>query len=91
MRCTFCSSPAAHPATGCQYGPRTLACRACVETFWVWMRSHTNKRARRGHGPATALTFYEAATVFSRWASSGRPEPVAQSRQPSDPSRETDR
>ncbi|MDF2693076.1 MAG: hypothetical protein K0S65_1459 [Labilithrix sp.] len=66
MRCTFCSSPAAHPATGCQYGPTTLACRACVESFWGWVRSHTNKRARRGHGPETELTFYEAATLFSR-------------------------
>ena len=65
MVCSFCNSPAAHPATGCQYGPKTLACRACVESFWTWVRSHTNKRARRGHGPETALSFYEAATLFS--------------------------
>ena len=65
MVCSFCHSPAAHPATGCQYGPSTLACRECVESFWAWLRSHTNKRARKGHGPQTALSFYEAATLFS--------------------------
>ncbi len=65
MICSFCSSPAAHPATGCQYGPSTLACRACVESFWTWLRAHANKRPRRGHGPDTALSFYEAATLFS--------------------------
>ena len=63
MLCTFCRSPAAHPATGCQYEPSTLACRACVEAFWVWVRSHTN-------GPEPALTFYEAATLYSRSFSS---------------------
>jgi len=63
MRCSFCDSPAAHPATGCVYGPDTLACRRCVEQFWAWVRSHTNKRPRKGKGPNTALTFYEAATL----------------------------
>ena len=65
MVCSFCNSPAAHPATGCQYGPSTLACRDCVESFWTWVRTHTNKRSRRGHGPETALSFYEAAALFS--------------------------
>jgi hypothetical protein len=62
MRCAFCGDPAAHPATGCEYGPRTLACRACVESFWKWVKQHTNgKASRRGRKVPTALTFYEHA------------------------------
>lgn len=64
MQCSFCSSPAAHPATGCQYGPRTIACRECVESFWMWVRMHTNKRPRRARGVETALSFYEAAALW---------------------------
>ena len=62
MRCSFCADPAAHPATGCSYGARTLACRACTVAFWTWVRAHTNKRPRKSaKGAATAETFYEAA------------------------------
>lgn len=64
MRCNFCGSPAAHPATGCQYGPNTIACRACVLECWAWVKQHTNskaKRKRKHGGVETALTFYEAA------------------------------
>lgn len=60
MTCNFCGSPSAHPATGCQYGPTTLACRACVVECWTWVKQHTNGKARR-RGPKTELTFYEHA------------------------------
>lgn len=56
MVCFFCGDPAAHPATGCQYSERVLACYACVVRFWAWVRQHM--RARRG------VDFYAAAT---RW------------------------
>lgn len=65
--CKFCGDPAAHPATGCAYGPRTLACHACVVGFWAWMTAHTKKKAARRkrrdgtEKPATAMSFYEAA------------------------------
>jgi hypothetical protein len=61
MHCNFCESPAAHPATGCQYGPTTIACPDCVKSFWKWARAHFNKKPRRGSSPETALSFYEAA------------------------------
>lgn len=62
--CTFCGGPA-HPSTGCVYGPRTIACRACTVRFWAWVREHTNKSPRRRAGRvATELSFYEAATLF---------------------------
>ncbi len=62
--CTFCSDPA-HPATGCVYGPSTIACRACTVRFWTWLRLHVNKRPRRRPGAAElSVSFYEAAT---RW------------------------
>jgi hypothetical protein len=62
--CTFCSGPA-HPATGCVYGPNTIACRACTVRFWTWLRQHVNKRPRRRPGSVvTAISFYEAATKW---------------------------
>lgn len=62
MNCTFCGDPAAHEATGCRYGPSTLACRACVLACWTWVKQHTNAKAKRkGRGVTTALSFYEAA------------------------------
>lgn len=61
MVCNFCGNPAAHPATGCQYGPNTLACAGCVRECWAWVRSHTNKKARKGTSVVTAESFYEAA------------------------------
>jgi hypothetical protein len=71
MRCTFCSSPAAHPATGYQYGPRTVACRACVESFWAWARSIVND-GRRG-GPETGHRLHEAAARFARTGTAREP------------------
>lgn len=56
MTCFFCQSPAAHPATGAEYAPGVVACRACVLRFWRWFRDHQwRKRA-----------FYEAATKHVR-------------------------
>lgn len=64
IRCSFCGGPA-HPATGCVYGPRTIACRRCTEEFWKWAREHTGKKARRRKARAPefepSVTFYEAA------------------------------
>lgn len=67
MICSFCGSPAAHPATGCQYGPNTLACASCVRECWSWVRAHVNKRGRgnKGRGEfAPGVTFYEAAAKY---------------------------
>lgn len=63
MRCSFCLG-VAHPATGCVYGPNTIACWCCVLTFWDWVKQHTNGRPRAKRGPVTAMTFYEAAGLF---------------------------
>lgn len=66
MQCNFCKGPA-HPATGCVYGPKTIACASCVRDFWKWARGHTNKKAarrKRKDGTMkseTSLSFYEAA------------------------------
>lgn len=51
MRCFFCDDPAAHPATGSQYTPRVLACRACAVRFAEWLVRHTNGKGRR-KGPS---------------------------------------
>lgn len=59
MRCFFCGNPAAHPATGAQYGPNVVGCRECTVRFWKWFRS------RMGNKPGQA-NFYEAASRFSR-------------------------
>ena len=72
MTCTFCGSPAAHPSTGCVYGPRTLACASCVRDFWAWVVRHTNgKNRRRDKRIPVAASFYEAATKFSPRAGGG--------------------
>jgi hypothetical protein len=42
MTCFFCDGPA-HPATGCQYTERALACWACTVRFWKWFREHQHK------------------------------------------------
>lgn len=53
--CAFCGG-AAHPATGCQYGPSTIACWRCTIEAWRWVKGHTN-----GKGLKKGLSFYEAA------------------------------
>lgn len=45
MRCFFCSGPA-HPATGCQYSARVVACHRCVVEFWGWFKGHQWTRSR---------------------------------------------
>jgi hypothetical protein len=70
MNCNFCGDPAAHPATGCEYGPRTLACHACVLDFWAWVVRHTAGKSRRaqkklGRHPGM-LSFYECASKWRR-------------------------
>ena len=66
MTCTFCRG-AAHPATGCVYGSRTIACYACTIRFWTWMREHVNKKPRRREGRVIpSLSFYEAAAKSTR-------------------------
>ncbi len=59
MKCAFCPNPAAHPATGCVYGARTLACRECVIRFWAWLRKHVNHGTRKGRPD-----FYQAAGKY---------------------------
>ena len=66
MRCSFCDDPAAHPATGCQYGARTVACYRCTVDCWAWVRRHVNGkglRPRASGQPRSGLTFYEAAAI----------------------------
>jgi len=46
MQCSFCPNPAAHQATGCVYGVRTIACAECVRAFWGWALRHVNKRIK---------------------------------------------
>jgi hypothetical protein len=61
MRCKFCGG-AAHPATGCVYGPTTIACRRCTLEAWRWIKGHTNRQARRSRGGVVpSVSFYEAA------------------------------
>lgn len=55
MACFFCGGPA-HPATGCQYTERALACATCVRRFWAWFRPFMKGKGRR-RGPA----FYDHA------------------------------
>ncbi len=60
--CSFCGG-AAHPATGCVYGERTIACRRCTVQFWSWLLSHVNKKKpkRRAGRAEPSVSFYEAA------------------------------
>jgi hypothetical protein len=60
IECNFCHGPA-HPATGCVYGPRTIACAACTRAFWTWVVRHTNGKARRRRAVVPSVSFYEAA------------------------------
>ncbi len=43
MDCNFCEG-VAHPATGCYYGPKTMACGPCTRRFWAWFEQHSNPR-----------------------------------------------
>lgn len=63
MKCFFCDDPAAHPATGCQYSERVLACRSCVVEFWRWLKGHFATRGRPGRDRRGRLQadFYSAA------------------------------
>lgn len=73
--CFFCGGPA-HPATGCVYSERVIACYACVVSFWRWFRGHMATRSRPGRDKKGRMQadFYTAAATGSRAASS-RPQP----------------
>ena len=58
--CSFCGG-AAHPATGCIYGPNTIACWRCTKEAWHWIKGHTNGNVRARRGVKPSLSFYEAA------------------------------
>jgi len=58
--CAFCGG-AAHPATGCYYGPRTLVCYSCVVEFWRWFKSQLE-----GKGMRRGVSFYLAAGKWRR-------------------------
>jgi hypothetical protein len=61
IRCNFCQGPA-HPATGCVYGPKTIACYRCTREFWAWATRHINGKARANkNGVTPGVSFYEAA------------------------------
>lgn len=62
VSCSFCNG-VAHPATGCVYGERMIACRDCACNFWKWVKEHTNKKARRPKDGRILpnVNFYEAA------------------------------
>lgn len=63
MECFFCHSPAAHPATGCQYAPNVLACEQCTRDFWAWFRAQQHVRGRPGRqaNGRVQADFYTAA------------------------------
>lgn len=64
--CTFCGG-AAHPATGCVYTSRVIACWRCTDEFWAWMKGHFATRSRPGRQKGGRLAgrlhadFYAAA------------------------------
>jgi len=61
MRCAACGG-VAHPATGCQYGPKTLICGPCTRRAWEWIKKHTKETKRVGpKGSKCRVSFYEAA------------------------------
>lgn len=60
MRCFFCSSPAAHPATGSELSSSVLSCESCTRHFWTWFRQHMRRWSRPGQPD-----FYAAATRMS--------------------------
>ena len=61
MTCNFCGG-VAHPATGCVYGPSTIACVRCTRDFWRWVKGHTNgKSSKRSRKHPGMISFYEAA------------------------------
>jgi len=71
MQCSFCDNPAAHPATGCVYGPRTIACWSCTVLFWRgWLIPHVNKKPSKRHRVRKGVDFYKAA---GKWKGLGEP------------------
>jgi hypothetical protein len=59
MQCSFCDG-VAHPATGCQYGPRTISCGPCVRSFWDWAIHHTTPpRVKAWRQRAKDMKVYE--------------------------------
>ena len=56
MDCTFCGG-VYHPATGCAYGHRVVACGPCTREFWRWARGHMATRKGRPD-------FYAAAAMW---------------------------
>ena len=69
MRCNFCDG-VAHPATGCVYGPRTIACWSCTVLFWKWLIQHVHKRPGKRHRVRKGVSFYAAA---GKWKGLGEP------------------
>jgi len=57
MTCSFCGG-AYHPASGCCYGVRVVACGPCVRDFWAWFRRHQHPRKGR------STSFYDAAAMW---------------------------
>lgn len=55
--CRTCGG-AAHPATGCVYGPNFIVCRRCTVEAWRWIQTFTAGKGRR-RGPS----FYEHVNV----------------------------
>lgn len=43
MDCFFCGG-VVHPATGCQWSARVIACGRCTRDFWRWLKGHTNRK-----------------------------------------------
>lgn len=62
--CFFCGG-AAHPATGHAYSATVLACHRCTVEAFRFVQGHTNKKASGKKHTKTALSFYEAAVLFS--------------------------
>lgn len=53
MTCFFCRG-CAHPASGCEYSARVVACGPCVREFWAWFIPWAN-----GKGARKGVLFYE--------------------------------
>jgi hypothetical protein len=57
-KCASCGA-VAHPASGCQYTPKTIVCSRCTREFWRWVKGQTNRRFRVGR-TGKHVSFYEA-------------------------------
>lgn len=55
MTCADCKG-VAHPASGCQYSPRTIVCGPCVRRTWAWIRQFTSTKGMR-----SGIAFYDHA------------------------------